>query len=39
MQATASIPIVIGGVDDAVEQGFVASLRKAWWQCDRHIVA
>jgi putative ABC transport system substrate-binding protein len=25
-QATRSIPIVIGGVDDAVEQGFVASL-------------
>jgi putative tryptophan/tyrosine transport system substrate-binding protein len=28
MQATTSIPIVIGGVDDAVEQGFVASLAK-----------
>ena len=27
-QATAVIPIVIGGVDDAVEQGFVASLAK-----------
>jgi putative ABC transport system substrate-binding protein len=27
-QATAAIPIVIGGVDDAVEQGFVASLAK-----------
>jgi putative tryptophan/tyrosine transport system substrate-binding protein len=26
MQATSIIPIVIGGVDDAVEQGFVASL-------------
>ncbi|MFL6933926.1 MAG: ABC transporter substrate-binding protein [Xanthobacteraceae bacterium] len=26
MQVTATIPIVIGGVDDAVEQGFVASL-------------
>jgi ABC-type uncharacterized transport system substrate-binding protein len=28
MQATTTIPIVIGGVDDAVEQGFVASLAK-----------
>jgi len=28
MQATTSIPIVIGGVDDAVEQGFVTSLAK-----------
>ena len=28
MQATTAIPIVIGGVDDAVEQGFVASLAK-----------
>jgi len=28
MQVTATIPIVIGGVDDAVEQGFVASLAK-----------
>jgi putative ABC transport system substrate-binding protein len=27
-QATSTIPIVIGGVDDAVEQGFVASLAK-----------
>jgi putative ABC transport system substrate-binding protein len=27
-QATSDIPIVIGGVDDAVEQGFVASLAK-----------
>jgi putative tryptophan/tyrosine transport system substrate-binding protein len=27
-QATAVIPIVIGGVDDAVEQGFVASFAK-----------
>jgi putative ABC transport system substrate-binding protein len=26
MQATSTVPIVIGGVDDAVEQGFVASL-------------
>ena len=26
MQATPTIPIVVGGVDDAVEQGFVASL-------------
>jgi putative ABC transport system substrate-binding protein len=26
MQATTEIPIVMGGVDDAVEQGFVASL-------------
>jgi putative tryptophan/tyrosine transport system substrate-binding protein len=28
MQATTTIPIVVGGVDDAVEQGFVASLAK-----------
>jgi putative tryptophan/tyrosine transport system substrate-binding protein len=28
MRATTAIPIVIGGVDDAVEQGFVASLAK-----------
>jgi putative ABC transport system substrate-binding protein len=28
MQATTAIPIVMGGVDDAVEQGFVASLAK-----------
>src|SRR6516165_2490535 len=28
MGATAAIPIVMGGVDDAVEQGFVASLAK-----------
>jgi putative tryptophan/tyrosine transport system substrate-binding protein len=28
MQATSTIPIVIGGVDDAVEQGFVTSLPK-----------
>src|SRR5438477_9660655 len=28
MEATTAIPIVIGGVDDAVEQGFVASLAK-----------
>jgi ABC-type uncharacterized transport system substrate-binding protein len=28
MQATITIPIVVGGVDDAVEQGFVASLAK-----------
>ena len=28
MEATAAIPIVMGGVDDAVEQGFVASLAK-----------
>jgi ABC-type uncharacterized transport system substrate-binding protein len=28
MQATSTIPIVIGGVDDAVEQGFVATLPK-----------
>jgi putative ABC transport system substrate-binding protein len=28
MQATITIPIVVGGVDDAVEQGFVASLGK-----------
>jgi putative tryptophan/tyrosine transport system substrate-binding protein len=28
MQATTTIPIVMGGVDDAVEQGFVASLAK-----------
>jgi putative ABC transport system substrate-binding protein len=28
MQATTTIPIVIGGVDDAVEQGFVARLAK-----------
>jgi putative tryptophan/tyrosine transport system substrate-binding protein len=28
MQATTAIPIVIGGVDDAVEQGFVMSLAK-----------
>ena len=28
MQATTTTPIVIGGVDDAVEQGFVASLAK-----------
>ena len=28
MQATTAIPIVIGGVDDAVEQGFVTSLAK-----------
>jgi len=28
MQATTTIPIVIGAVDDAVEQGFVASLAK-----------
>jgi putative tryptophan/tyrosine transport system substrate-binding protein len=28
MQATTSIPIVIGGVDDAVEQGFVSSLAR-----------
>ncbi|HEU4341286.1 MAG TPA: ABC transporter substrate-binding protein [Candidatus Binatia bacterium] len=27
-QATSTIPIVMGGVDDAVEQGFVASLAK-----------
>jgi putative ABC transport system substrate-binding protein len=27
-QATSTVPIVIGGVDDAVEQGFVASLAK-----------
>lgn len=27
-QATSSIPIVMGGVDDAVEQGFVASLAR-----------
>jgi putative ABC transport system substrate-binding protein len=28
MEATTTIPIVMGGVDDAVEQGFVASLAK-----------
>jgi len=28
MEATSTIPIVIGGVDDAVEQGFVTSLPK-----------
>jgi putative ABC transport system substrate-binding protein len=28
MQATTAIPIVIGGVDDAVEQGFVARLAR-----------
>jgi ABC-type uncharacterized transport system substrate-binding protein len=28
MEATTAIPIVMGGVDDAVEQGFVASLAK-----------
>ena len=28
MQATTTIPIVMGGVDDAVEQGFVASLAR-----------
>jgi len=28
MQATTTVPIVVGGVDDAVEQGFVASLAK-----------
>jgi putative ABC transport system substrate-binding protein len=28
MQATSTIPIVIGGVDDAVEQGFVANLAR-----------
>jgi putative ABC transport system substrate-binding protein len=28
MHATSTIPIVIGGVDDAVEQGFVATLSK-----------
>jgi putative tryptophan/tyrosine transport system substrate-binding protein len=28
IQATSKIPIVIGGVDDAVEQGFVATLAK-----------
>jgi putative tryptophan/tyrosine transport system substrate-binding protein len=28
MQTTTTIPIVIGGVDDAVEQGFVASLAR-----------
>jgi len=28
MQATSTIPIVVAGVDDAVEQGFVASLAK-----------
>jgi putative ABC transport system substrate-binding protein len=28
MEATATVPIVMGGVDDAVEQGFVASLAR-----------
>jgi putative ABC transport system substrate-binding protein len=28
MQATRAIPVVIGGVDDAVDQGFVASLAR-----------